>query len=105
MGFDFDFFVFKVGLDILKEFNVFYVLDIILVYCILKYMMKVVDEVVGKGIKVIIVVVGGVVYLLGMIFFEMLLLVIGVLVKVMYLDGIDSLLSIVQMLVCILFFE
>ncbi|KAK4673136.1 hypothetical protein QC763_109160 [Podospora pseudopauciseta] len=97
MGSDSDLPVLKAGLDILKEFNVPYALDITSAHRTPKYMMKVADEAAGKGIKVIIAAAGGAAHLPGMISSETPLPVIGVPVKATHLDGIDSLLSIVQM--------
>ncbi|KAK4178651.1 hypothetical protein QBC36DRAFT_99513 [Triangularia setosa] len=97
MGSDSDLPVLKAGLDILKEFNVPYALDITSAHRTPKYMMRVADEAAGKGIKVIIAAAGGAAHLPGMISSETPLPVIGVPVKATHLDGIDSLLSIVQM--------
>lgn len=97
MGSDSDLPVLKAGLDILREFNVPYTLDITSAHRTPKYMMKVADEAAGKGIKVIIAAAGGAAHLPGMISSETPLPVIGVPVKATHLDGIDSLLSIVQM--------
>ncbi|KAK3329573.1 hypothetical protein B0H66DRAFT_541504 [Apodospora peruviana] len=97
MGSDSDLPVLKAGLDILKEFNVPYALDITSAHRTPKYMMRVADEAAGKGIKVIIAAAGGAAHLPGMISSETPLPVIGVPVKATHLDGLDSLLSIVQM--------
>ncbi|KAK4170305.1 hypothetical protein QBC43DRAFT_340058 [Cladorrhinum sp. PSN259] len=97
MGSDSDLPVLKAGLDILREFNVPYALDITSAHRTPKYMMRVADEAAGKGIKVIIAAAGGAAHLPGMISSETPLPVIGVPVKATHLDGIDSLLSIVQM--------
>lgn len=100
MGSDSDLPVLKAGLDILKEFNVPYALDITSAHRTPKYMMRVADEAAGKGIKVIIAAAGGAAHLPGMLSSETPLPVIGVPVKATHLDGMDSLLSIVQMPVC-----
>ncbi|KAK3956296.1 hypothetical protein QBC32DRAFT_331424 [Pseudoneurospora amorphoporcata] len=97
MGSDSDLPVLKAGLDILKEFKVPYALDITSAHRTPKYMMKVAGEAVKKGIKVIIAAAGGAAHLPGMISSETPLPVIGVPVKATHLDGLDSLLSIVQM--------
>ncbi|KAK4193319.1 hypothetical protein QBC35DRAFT_468989 [Podospora australis] len=97
MGSDSDLPVLKAGLDILREFKVPYALDITSAHRTPKYMMRVADEAAGKGIKVIIAAAGGAAHLPGMISSETPLPVIGVPVKATHLDGIDSLLSIVQM--------
>ncbi|KAL2126615.1 hypothetical protein VTI74DRAFT_534 [Chaetomium olivicolor] len=97
MGSDSDLPVLKAGLDILREFGVPYALDITSAHRTPKYMMKVADEAAGRGIKVIIAAAGGAAHLPGMISSETPLPVIGVPVKATHLDGMDSLLSIVQM--------
>ncbi|KAK1755025.1 Phosphoribosylaminoimidazole carboxylase [Echria macrotheca] len=97
MGSDSDLPVLKAGLDILKEFGVPYALDITSAHRTPKYMMRVADEAAGKGIKVIIAAAGGAAHLPGMLSSETPLPVIGVPVKATHMDGLDSLLSIVQM--------
>jgi phosphoribosylaminoimidazole carboxylase len=97
MGSDSDLPVLKAGLDILREFGVPYALDITSAHRTPKYMMRVADEAAGRGIKVIIAAAGGAAHLPGMISSETPLPVIGVPVKATHLDGMDSLLSIVQM--------
>ncbi|KAK3393638.1 hypothetical protein B0H63DRAFT_516815 [Podospora didyma] len=97
MGSDSDLPVLKAGLDILKEFKIPYTLDITSAHRTPKYMMRVADEAAGKGIKVIIAAAGGAAHLPGMLSSETPLPVIGVPIKATHLDGIDSLLSIVQM--------
>jgi phosphoribosylaminoimidazole carboxylase len=97
MGSDSDLPVLKPGLDILREFDVPFTLNITSAHRTPKYMMRVADEAAGKGIKVIIAAAGGAAHLPGMISSETPLPVIGVPVKATHLDGMDSLLSIVQM--------
>jgi phosphoribosylaminoimidazole carboxylase len=97
MGSDSDLPVLKAGLDILREFDVPYALDITSAHRTPKYMMRVANEAAGRGIKVIIAAAGGAAHLPGMISSETPLPVIGVPVKATHLDGMDSLLSIVQM--------
>jgi phosphoribosylaminoimidazole carboxylase len=97
MGSDSDLPVLKAGLDILREFGVPFALDITSAHRTPKYMMKVADEAAGKGIKVIIAAAGGAAHLPGMLSSETPLPVIGVPVKATHMDGMDSLLSIVQM--------
>jgi phosphoribosylaminoimidazole carboxylase len=103
MGSDSDLPVLKAGLDILKQFGVPYALDITSAHRTPKYMMRVADEAAGKGIKVIIAAAGGAAHLPGMLSSETPLPVIGVPVKATHLDGMDSLLSIVQMPVSLFF--
>ncbi|KAK4150752.1 hypothetical protein C8A00DRAFT_17770 [Chaetomidium leptoderma] len=97
MGSDSDLPVLQAGLDILRDFGVPYALDITSAHRTPKYMMRVADEAAGKGIKVIIAAAGGAAHLPGMLASETPLPVIGVPVKATHLDGMDSLLSIVQM--------
>lgn len=97
MGSDSDLPVLKAGLDILKQFGVPYALDITSAHRTPKYMMRVADEAADKGIKVIIAAAGGAAHLPGMLSSETPLPVIGVPVKATHMDGLDSLLSIVQM--------
>lgn len=97
MGSDSDLPVLKAGLDILRQFGVPYALDITSAHRTPRYMMRVADEAAGRGIKVIIAAAGGAAHLPGMLSSETPLPVIGVPVKATHLDGIDSLLSIVQM--------
>jgi phosphoribosylaminoimidazole carboxylase len=97
MGSDSDLPVLKAGLDILREFDVPYTLNITSAHRTPKYMMQVADEAAGKGIKVIIAAAGGAAHLPGMLSSETPLPVIGVPIKATHMDGLDSLLSIVQM--------
>jgi phosphoribosylaminoimidazole carboxylase len=97
MGSDSDLPVLKPGLDILREFGVPYALDITSAHRTARYMMRVAEEAAGRGIKVIIAAAGGAAHLPGMLSSETPLPVIGVPVKATHLDGLDSLLSIVQM--------
>lgn len=97
MGSDSDLPVLKAGLDILRQFGVPYALDITSAHRTPKYMMRVADEAASRGIKVIIAAAGGAAHLPGMLSSETPLPVIGVPVKATHLDGMDSLLSIVQM--------
>ncbi|KAH6619216.1 hypothetical protein B0J18DRAFT_433544 [Chaetomium sp. MPI-SDFR-AT-0129] len=97
MGSDSDLPVLKAGLDILREFGVPFALDITSAHRTPKYMMRVADEAASRGIKAIIAAAGGAAHLPGMLASETPLPVIGVPVKATHLDGMDSLLSIVQM--------
>lgn len=64
----------------------------------LECMFDFVKVVYGRGICVIIVGAGGVVYLLGMVVFLLLFFVIGVLIKLLnFIDGWDLMLLILQM--------
>lgn len=106
MGSDSDLPVLKAGLDVLRQFGVPYALDITSAHRTPRYMMRVADEAAGRGVKVIIAAAGGAAHLPGMLSSETPLPVIGVPVKATHLDGVDSLLSIVQMPVsffCLIF--
>lgn len=95
MGLDFDLFVMWQAVDVLKELDIFFEVIIVLAYWMLEWMFEFVKQAYGRGIKVIIVGVGGVVYLLGMVVFFLLLFVIGVFVKFFNLiDGWDLVLFI-----------
>ncbi|KAL2023253.1 hypothetical protein VTK56DRAFT_3376 [Thermocarpiscus australiensis] len=97
MGSDSDLPVLKAGLDVLRQFGVPYALDITSAHRTPKYMMRVAGEAAARGIKVIIAAAGGAAHLPGMLSSETPLPVIGVPVKATHLDGLDSLMSIVQM--------
>jgi phosphoribosylaminoimidazole carboxylase len=60
-------------------------------------MMKVASAAAARGVRVVIAAAGGAAHLPGMFASETTLPVIGVPVKATHLDGVDSLLSIVQM--------
>lgn len=95
MGSILDWVMMKVVCFVLEELGIFYEKWVILVYRIFDLMFCFVEELWIKGLKVIIVGVGGVVYLLGMVVVKIILFVIGVLVKIWILNGIDLLLFIV----------
>lgn len=97
MGSDSDLPVLKAGIDILDEFGVPWTVDITSAHRTPSTMAKVATEAASKGIKVIIAAAGGAAHLPGMIAAYTPLPVIGVPVKATHLDGLDSLLSIVQM--------
>lgn len=100
MGSDSDLPVLKAGIDILNQFGVPWTVDITSAHRTPAKMAEVANEAAGKGIKVIIAAAGGAAHLPGMIAAYTPLPVIGVPVKATHLDGLDSLLSIVQMPVC-----
>ncbi|KAG8165381.1 hypothetical protein KVR01_005656 [Diaporthe batatas] len=97
MGSDSDLPVLNAGIDILKQFGVPYTVDITSAHRTPRTMDKVATEAASKGIKVIIAAAGGAAHLPGMAAAFTALPVIGVPVKATHLDGMDSLLSIVQM--------
>lgn len=100
MGSDSDLPVLKAGIDILNQFGVPWTVDITSAHRTPAKMGQVATEAASKGIKVIIAAAGGAAHLPGMIAAYTPLPVIGVPVKAAHLDGLDSLLSIVQMPVC-----
>lgn len=104
MGSDSDLPVLKAGIDILNQFGVPWTVDITSAHRTPAKMAEVATDAASKGIKVIIAAAGGAAHLPGMLAAYTPLPVIGVPVKATHLDGLDSLLSIVQMPVCILCF-
>ncbi|KAF3762519.1 regulated by circadian rhythms/ air carboxylase [Cryphonectria parasitica EP155] len=97
MGSDSDLPVLKAGIDILNQFGVPWTVDITSAHRTPSKMAEVATEAASRGIKVIIAAAGGAAHLPGMIAAYTPLPVIGVPVKATHLDGLDSLLSIVQM--------
>ncbi|KAG4434713.1 hypothetical protein IFR05_009823 [Cadophora sp. M221] len=97
MGSDSDLPVLKPGLALLETFNVPYHVTITSAHRTPRRMTAFAESAVSKGFKVIIAAAGGAAHLPGMIAASTPLPVIGVPVKGSTLDGMDSLLSIVQM--------
>ncbi|KAH6724521.1 phosphoribosylaminoimidazole carboxylase-like protein [Leptodontidium sp. MPI-SDFR-AT-0119] len=97
MGSDSDLPVLKPGLALLETFNVPYHVTITSAHRTPHRMTAFAESAVSKGFKVIIAAAGGAAHLPGMIAASTPLPVIGVPVKGSTLDGMDSLLSIVQM--------
>lgn len=100
MGSDSDLPVLKAGIDILNQFGVPWEVDITSAHRTPAKMAQVAIDAADRGIKVIIAAAGGAAHLPGMLAAYTPLPVIGVPVKATHLDGLDSLLSIVQMPVC-----
>lgn len=100
MGSDSDLPVLKAGIDVLKQFGVPCGVDITSAHRTPAKMGQVATDAAARGIKVIIAAAGGAAHLPGMLAAYTPLPVIGVPVKASHLDGLDSLLSIVQMPVC-----
>lgn len=105
MGSDSDLPVLKAGLDMLTQFGVPWEVDITSAHRTPVKMGDVAMQAAARGIKVIIAAAGGAAHLPGMLAAYTPLPVIGVPVKATHLDGIDSLLSIVQMPVSAFFFS
>jgi len=97
MGSDSDLPVMKEAADALKEFKIPYEVKIVSAHRTPEYMAEYGSTAHKRGIKVIIAGAGGAAHLPGMTAAHSPLPVIGVPVKSKSLDGLDSLLSIVQM--------
>ena len=105
MGSDSDLPVLLPGIQLLEELSVPYYTTITSAHRTPHRMIKFAEEAASKGIKVIIAAAGGAAHLPGMLAAITRLPVIGVPVKASTLDGLDSLLSMVQMPVsrCLLY--
>ena len=97
MGSDSDWPVMKAAAEILTEFGVTYEADVLSAHRMPTEMIEWGRSAAGRGLKVIIAGAGGAAHLPGMLASVTPLPVIGVPVPLKYLDGMDSLLSIVQM--------
>jgi len=97
MGSDSDLEVMQEAAKILDEFNVDYEITVVSAHRTPERMFDYAANALSRGIKVIIAGAGGAAHLPGMVASITTLPVIGVPVKLKTLDGMDSLLSIVQM--------
>lgn len=97
MGSDSDLTIMKDAAQILEDFDISYDLTIVSAHRTPQRMVQYATEAGKKGIKVIIAGAGGSAHLPGMIASLTSLPVIGVPIRGNSLDGLDSLLSIVQM--------
>ena len=97
MGSDSDLLVMKDAAEVLDEFGIAYELTIVSAHRTPKRMFEFATSAQKRGIKVIIAGAGGSAHLPGMVASLTPLPVIGVPIKSKSLDGLDSLLSIVQM--------
>ena len=97
MGSDSDLPVMEEAKKILEEFGVVYEMNIVSAHRTPDWMYQYATNVIKKGLKVIIAGAGGSAHLPGMTASITTLPVIGVPIKTKSLDGLDSLLSIVQM--------
>jgi 5-(carboxyamino)imidazole ribonucleotide mutase len=97
MGSDSDWAVMSDAAQALKEFGIEYEVEVLSAHRTPDLMMEWGKAAAGRGIKVIIAGAGGAAHLPGMIASVTTLPVVGVPVKLKNLDGMDSLLSIVQM--------
>lgn len=97
MGSDSDWPVMKLAAEALEEFGIGYEADVVSAHRMPAEMLAYGQEAAGRGLSVIIAGAGGAAHLPGMLAAVTPLPVIGVPVPLKYLDGMDSLLSIVQM--------
>ena len=97
MGSDSDWPVLKEAAAALEEFEVAFEADVVSAHRMPVEMLAYGREAAGRGLSVIIAGAGGAAHLPGMLAAVTPLPVIGVPVPLKYLDGMDSLLSIVQM--------
>jgi 5-(carboxyamino)imidazole ribonucleotide mutase len=97
MGSDSDLPVMRDAVAVLEEFGISYEVKIVSAHRTPRGMVDFGSEAAGRGIRVVIAGAGGAAHLPGMLASVTTLPVIGVPVPLKYLDGMDSLLSIVQM--------
>ncbi len=97
MGSDSDWGVMKAAAEILAEFDVDYTAKVVSAHRTPEDMVQFAKDAVSNGFNVIIAGAGGAAHLPGMVASCTTLPVIGVPVKASNLEGMDSLLSIVQM--------
>jgi len=97
MGSDSDWPVMEAAAHALDEFDVAYEVDVVSAHRMPREMIAYGEAAAGRGLKAIIAGAGGAAHLPGMLASVTTLPVIGVPVPLKYLDGMDSLLSIVQM--------
>ena len=97
MGSDSDWPVMKAAAEALAEFDVPYEVSVVSAHRTPQRMIDYARSAAGRGLKAIIAGAGGAAHLPGMVASTTVLPVIGVPVPLKYLDGMDSLLSIVQM--------
>jgi 5-(carboxyamino)imidazole ribonucleotide mutase len=97
MGSDSDWPVMEAAVTALAEFGVPWEADVVSAHRMPREMISYGSEAAGRGLRVIIAGAGGAAHLPGMLAAVTPLPVIGVPVPLAHLDGMDSLLSIVQM--------
>jgi 5-(carboxyamino)imidazole ribonucleotide mutase len=97
MGSDSDWPTMKAAAEALEEFGIPYEADVVSAHRMPEEMLAYGKQAAGRGLRVIIAGAGGAAHLPGMLAAVTPLPVIGVPVALKYLDGMDSLLSIVQM--------
>lgn len=97
MGSDSDWSVMEAAAQALDEFEIGYEVNVLSAHRMPREMIEYGEQADGRGLKAIIAGAGGAAHLPGMLASVTPLPVIGVPVPLKYLDGMDSLLSIVQM--------
>ncbi|MEZ0065275.1 5-(carboxyamino)imidazole ribonucleotide mutase [Streptacidiphilus sp. MAP12-20] len=97
MGSDSDWPVMEAASQALEEFEVPFEVDVVSAHRMPREMISYGEQAAGRGLKAVIAGAGGAAHLPGMLASVTTLPVIGVPVPLKYLDGMDSLLSIVQM--------
>jgi 5-(carboxyamino)imidazole ribonucleotide mutase len=97
MGSDSDWSVMKAAAEALDEFDVPYEVAVVSAHRTVQRMVDYAQSAAARGLRTIITGAGGAAHLPGMVAALTPLPVIGVPVPLKYLDGMDSLLSIVQM--------
>ncbi|MFD7867649.1 5-(carboxyamino)imidazole ribonucleotide mutase [Streptomyces sp. NPDC057682] len=97
MGSDSDWPVMEAAAEALDEFEIPYEVDVVSAHRMPREMIAYGEEAAGRGLRAIIAGAGGAAHLPGMLASVTPLPVIGVPVPLKYLDGMDSLMSIVQM--------
>jgi 5-(carboxyamino)imidazole ribonucleotide mutase len=97
MGSDSDWPTMSQAAQALDEFQVAYEVDVVSAHRMPREMIDYADQAAGRGLRVLVAGAGGAAHLPGMLAAVTPLPVIGVPVPLAHLDGLDSLLSIVQM--------
>jgi 5-(carboxyamino)imidazole ribonucleotide mutase len=97
MGSDSDWPVLAAAVEALAEFGIGYETDVVSAHRMPREMIEYGSAAAGRGLRVLIAGAGGAAHLPGMLASVTPLPVIGVPVPLAHLDGLDSLLSIVQM--------
>src|SRR5271170_3256572 len=97
MGSKSDYEVLKPAVDLLKEFSIPYEVRVVSAHRTPDWLFSYAEQAEGRGLRVIIAGAGGAAHLPGMLAAKTLVPVLGVPVPATMLNGVDSLLSIVQM--------
>jgi len=97
MGSKSDYEVLQPALDVLNEFSIPHEVRVVSAHRTPDWLFRYAEEAEGRGLRVIIAAAGGAAHLPGMLAAKTLVPVLGVPVPATMLNGLDSLLSIVQM--------